>query len=178
MRKVTWVAAAIAALSMAGPAAASVVRTVNLNFASGATFHGAVTFANDFSTYSAVSGVLNGYGHNSYVYNPAASDSINWVWNSHNYAFGSNSYSNFLMDGTNDHNYSHWITLGYNYNSAGVNLFHGGFSYGNVNNVDYYDRFTWGSVTSVPEPTLLTLIGLGLIGLAIARRPLSLMLRK
>lgn len=181
MRKVTWIAAAIAAMSIAGPASASVIRTVDLSFASGANFHGAVTFANDFSSYSAVSGVLNGYSHNSYSYNPAASDSINWVWNSLNYGSGSHTYSNFLMNGTSGNNYTHWITFGYSYNASGIKLFSGGYNWGDASNVDYTDRFTSGTVrssTSVPEPTLLTLIGLGLVGLAISRRPLSLMLRK
>ena len=173
MNKFKRMLAAVAILGMTGIANASVVKAVNLNFASGATFSGSVTFANDFSSYSAVSGILRGYSLTSSYYNPTATDSINWVWDTTNYATGSKAFSNFLMDGSRNRSYNHWITFGYNYNANGITMFRGGYNYGSRNNVDYSDRFTTGTVSSVPEPALLTLFGLGLVGVAFIRRSSS-----
>ena len=182
MGKIKCMAALIATLSIAGPATASVIRTVDLNFASGAAFSGIVTFANDFSSYSAVSGILRGYGYGGSSYNPTATDSINWVWSAHNFVSGPHAFSNFLMDGTNNSNYRNWITFGYHYNPSGISVFKGGRWWGNANNVDYTDRLTRASVKSVPEPATFALFGLGLAGIAFARfafarSPSSLQLR-
>jgi hypothetical protein len=65
---------------ISGGANASVVEEVNMTFASGATFSGDVTFANDFSSYTAVTGTLSG--------GPYGVDSINWVWDTQNWSTG------------------------------------------------------------------------------------------
>ena len=155
-----------AGLAFAGAAQADVNANVNMTFASGGTFAGVVTFANDYSNYHAVTGTLLG-GTNSY------NSAISWVWYAgNNCSTGTNNFSSWLMDGTNVGDFSHFIQFAYNYTNAPVLAFTSGVSINGFDNyVNYTDPMVSGSIASVPEPETyaLMLAGLGLMG-AVARR--------
>ena len=163
------VIASAVVMAFMGAAQASITENVTMNFQSGGVFSGTVTFADDFSSYSGVNGTLTGGSNN---YNSA----ITWVWDSSNRSSGSNNYSNWLMDGTSQSSYNHFIQFAYNYGAAPTLVFTSGVSTGNTDNfVNYNDAFVSGSigqqVAAVPEPETYAMLmaGLGLIG-GIARR--------
>lgn len=108
-------------------ARASTVDTVTMNFASGATFAGTVTFTDDFSSYTAVSGVLTGYTQTSSGYIGTGSDQISWVlYPSTNYASGGpNVFGNWLADGSSGDytSVNHAIQFTYNYSNGSALTF-------------------------------------------------------
>lgn len=165
---VAGVAFAVASVLSTG-AYASKLETVNMTFASGGVFSGVVTFADDYSSYSAVNGTLTGGSNN---YNSA----ITWVWDTSNWSSGAGNYSNWLMDGTDHGNYRNWLQLAYNYTNAPILSFTSGVSYGQFDNfVNYRDQMISGSigdVSAVPLPAAapLMLSALGAFGLAARRR--------
>lgn len=153
-------------LVLVGAAHADVNANVNMTFASGGTFSGVVTFADDYSSYHAVTGTLVG-GTNSY------NSVMSWVWNpTSNFSTGANNFSNWLMDGTQGGGFTKYIQFAYNYTNAPVLAFTSGVSYGGKDNyINYSDAMVSGSIAAVPEPETyaLMLAGLGLMG-AVARR--------
>lgn len=155
-----------AGLAFAGAAQADVNANVNMTFASGGTFAGVVTFADDYSSYHAVTGTLLG-GTNSY------NSAISWVWTvGTNWSTGTNNFSSWLMDGSYGGGYSHYIQFAYNYTNAPVLAFTSGVSLRGFDNyINYTDPMVSGSIGAVPEPETyaLMLAGLGLMG-AVARR--------
>jgi hypothetical protein len=164
----------LAGLVVASAANATVVKQVNLDFQSGATFSGTVTFTNGFTSVTGVHGVLDGYQYGHAGYRGSGADAITWVWApGTDFATGSHTYLNYLMDGTNSSNYSNWLQFGYSYNASGISLFSGGLGVlGNVNNVDYTDRLISGTIRNVAEPATLSMVGIALLvlGLALRRR--------
>lgn len=161
---------ALFALATSIAAEASVVRNVEMNFQSGANFSGDVTFADDFSSVLGVDGVLTGYQGNTTGYVGSGSTTINWIWaNGLDFAAGANVYGTFLMDnGTTFGNYANWIAFTYDFSDIN-NLVFSGDVYGNM--IDYQDPMVDGNIggTSVPEPTPLFLLGLGLLAAALPR---------
>ena len=168
------VAFAVAA-TMSNPAAATELLDVTMTFASGATFEGTVTFADDFSSYSAVDGQLFGYQNG--VYTGVGSTPINWVWTTGNWSTGSNNFSNWLMGPGPQPTYDTYIQLAYNYADPANLTFTSGVSYGGTDNtVNYTDAFVRGSFgpveAPVPEPSTwaLMLFGFGAVGFGMRRR--------
>jgi hypothetical protein len=159
-------------------ARASVVESVTMSFESGASFTGTVTFTDDFSSYTDVSGTLFGYTASSAGYVGAGSDPISWVlFPSTNYASGSpNIFGNFLADGTagDVSTVNHAILLTYDYTNAPTLTFAAasdGFL-GVGNSVDYSDPMVSGSiqplaVAAVPEMSTWILLLVGFVGLAL-----------
>jgi hypothetical protein len=160
MKAIIGGAALLASSVICSAASASVVEAVNMTFQSGATFSGDVTFANDFSSYNAVTGTLSG--------GPYGTDSINWVWDAQNYSTGSNNFSNFLMDGSGANEVGTWsnfIQFAYNYSGAPTLSFTSGVSYGSFDNyVNYNDPLVSGSISAVPEASTWAMMILGFAG--------------
>jgi len=159
-------AAALAALATAAPARADVLENVVMNFQSGATFSGQLTFADDFSQLLAVNGLLSGGGY--------GSDPMTSIWNgSVNFSSGDGNYSNFLLDGTPD-NYNNFILLAINSSDPTQLQFTTGASFaGDDNTVDYADAMVSGSiavVSNVPEAPAWSMFGAGLISMLAALR--------
>jgi hypothetical protein len=172
-KAVLMVSAVAATMSM--PVAAAEVLNVTMEFASGAAFTGSVTFADDFSSYSAVDGELVGYQNG--VYTGIGSTPINWVWDSSNRSTGQNNFSNWLMGPGPQSYYDTYIQLAYNYADPANLTFTSGVSEGGTDNfINYRDAFVSGSFSSVeaavPEPATwaMMLIGFGFVGGAMRSR--------
>lgn len=157
----------LVAATLSAGAYASQTKNVSMTFESGGVFSGVVTFADDFSSYSAVNGTLTG-GTNGY------NSAITWVWSlGSNYSSGTNNFSSFLMDGSEAGGWSNFIQFAYNYSSAPVLSFTSGVSSGGFDNyVNYIDPMVRGSIAAVPEPETyaMLLAGLGLMGVVARRR--------
>jgi hypothetical protein len=166
MRYLKVIVSLVAALTLAQAANASIVKDVTLNFQSGAAFNGQVTFADNYSSYNAVNGVLSGGSY--------GTSNVTWIWSATNFSnAGANTFSNWLMNNSSS-SWNYFITFGYHYNASGItSIFSGGTGYGHVTNVNYSDPLVSGSVsgpTNVPEPTPLVLFGLGVLALGAARK--------
>ena len=153
-----------------GSARADVSLDVNETFASGATFSGLVTFANDYSSVTGVSGSLAGYQYGTYGYTGTGSDPINWIW-SPGANFDANTpttFGTFLMDGTSSF-YDNFITFDYNYANPnhlvfdiGLNILSGADGGNNVLSVD---PLVTGTIGAVPEPSTWAMMFLGFAGI-------------
>jgi hypothetical protein len=154
-----------AACALPGLASANVVENVTMDFQSGATFTGQVTFLDDFSQATAVSGTLNGGGY--------GTDPINWIWSNDSYGDASqNQFANYLMDSRPSlyGNYSNWIYLSVDYSNPNELAFVTG---GANNMIDYRDAMVQGTIANaVPEPSTwaLLLVGIGAMGIGTRRR--------
>ena len=163
----------ISTFFLSSSAFAIIVETVHIDFQSGAEFDGTITFSDDYSSMLDTDGYLNG-GSNGF-----SNEHFNWTWWA---GTGSSSYdsnsdgllNDWLMNGTASNNYSMYIGLSWD---ASVSSLAGGISfdtdvsssYFNGNSV-YDDLIVGFSTNAIPEPSVIALFGLGLVGIGFARR--------
>jgi hypothetical protein len=161
-------------------ARADIPETLDMTFASGATFTGTVDLANDYSSVTGVDGVLQG---GTYV-----TQTIDWVWvPGTNYAgVVGDVFGTFLMSGTPGPGtpnsvgatWIDFVNFTYDYTDAPVITFaaagdtcsiSGGGP--NPNCVDYTDPMVSGSISAAtPEPAAVILLATMLLGVAFMAR--------
>ena len=147
--------------------ASGVTETVDLTYDSTAVFNGTVTFTSDFTSITAVDGLLYGYMAGS-GYTGTGSEHFDTVVDpGSNVPPGPNTF--LFLDGAAG-NSSDVIFFSYNYTPTGVSLVTGGVGGYSANNVDILDALSSGTVSSVPEPASMSLLGVGLAGLVATRR--------
>jgi opacity protein-like surface antigen len=161
MRSLTLAAMTAAALT-AGVAHADVTETIDLTYSSGATFDGTIVCTDDFSSVTTVNGILTGYDPSFQGFQGlGVSDPITAV-SPLNFNLDPNPFFLQLPDSGGQN----WVDIGYSFNSSGITLTTA------YNDVNYVDQLVSASLAPhpVPEPGTLTLLVLGLLGLAVIRR--------
>jgi hypothetical protein len=179
MSKLRSLAGAATLLLAATAAHADQARNANFTFASGATFTGMLTFLDNFSNLSGVSGTLQGGSYGSRPITWAFSDTFNFEAQ----AGGPGYAHNYLMDGKRfgpgygNGAFDSFISLNWNYANPAdivVTPLPGIVGDQYSNSVNYADPMVGGAITApvsaVPEPASYALLALGLAALAAGAR--------
>jgi hypothetical protein len=176
-KKKSLVMGAAAALALIAPnipasARASVVEAVNMTFQSGATFSGLMTFADDFSSISAVTGTLFGYSSTfGAYYQPGTSTNISWLFNhGTNQSSAPSTFSEYLLDGQDKGSNSwHSNTLYFEYdysNPSALVATSNSYVYNTSNSPTNHDNLVSATISAVPEPSTWAMMILGFVGVA------------
>jgi len=145
------------------PANAARIYLADMQFESGASFSGTLTFSDDLTQLTGVSGALNGYDFSINGPVSGGSDSINWIWEpGYNFADSPSTFGTYLMDGSADY-FNNSIALTYGFAGApSLQLVTSGLGI-SVNGTDY---MVSGNLSPVPLPAALPLFGMGVAGVA------------
>ncbi len=149
---------------LSGQASASIVENIHLDFQSGATFDGTITFNDGYQGMIDTNGLLLG---GSYNYNTQFD--ATW-WSLTNQTNPQNYYGQGLLDWLVGG--GHYIGLTWNATASALqgslSLVDTNYSY-TFGAINYSDEIVGWHTSSVPESSSLFLLGLGLVGL-LARR--------
>lgn len=172
MKSALLACAAVVVAGLTGPARADVIRSLHLEFQSGAVFSGTVTFKDDFAGILDVAGTLWG--------GPWGSKDINWSWlaatggtNPQDLDGDASTYEDWLLDGTDNSDKTVFIGLSWSYPVGGsapiIAASNDPPQYHAAVKSDWtYSDLIVSGRFSVPEPSTLVLVGLA--SLAAARR--------
>jgi PEP-CTERM motif len=165
----------LAAALTVGVAHADVTETIDLTYASGATFDGTIVSTSDFSAIISLNGTLKGYDGTlgTGFLGAGFSESITAL-SPVNYNLSPNTFFTQMYDDTA----FNLLDFGYSYDSSGITLSPGGaedptfglVGYNNINYGTYGDVLVSGTVTSALEPATLALLALGLVGVFATHR--------
>lgn len=144
------------------PADAAQIYLADMQFESGASFSGNLTFSDDLSQLTGVSGSLKGYDFSLNGPSSGSSDAISWIWEpGYNFADSPSTFGTYLMDGSAS-GFNNFIALTYGFAGA-PNLQFVTSGIGNaVNGTDY---MVSGNISPVPLPAALPLFGTAIVGL-------------
>ncbi len=175
LRKILGSMAVAVATFAAVPAQADVVASIHLDFASGATYNGTLTFSDGYGRLIDTAGTLSGALYGTQVYS--------WTWwegtqqpNPRDYDGVASTYEDILMSGT-EPNWSSFIGISWSHGAPGdlpvlnlnldpTNLYWK--SYNGAGGDLIVDGFI--GARNVPEPGSLALSALGLMALGAAAR--------
>jgi hypothetical protein len=141
-----------------------------MTFQSGATFAGLVTFADDFSSISAVTGTLYGYSSTfGAYYQPDTSTNITWLFNhGTNQSSAPGIFSQYLMDGQDlgsNSWHSNYLYFEYDYsNPSALVVTSNTYVYNTSNSPINHDPLVSASISAVPEPSTWAMMVLGFAG--------------
>lgn len=168
MTKALFVGIAVIGLGSTSARAAR-LESLSLDFQSGASFSGTVTFTDDYTAVTGIDGTLTGYTATDFSYvGGSATDHISWVLNpgyNYNYSSTPHVFATYLFDGTAGDfmSVNNVMSFAYDYSAAPTLVL---ANVGDGNSVNYGDLAVSGSLSPVPLPGAWPMFAAALAGTA------------